>query len=355
MRLLEAAVERGGRDDDEMLYHLAAAYGRVGEDDMKKKTMEEIAALSPISFYLDPTIAPEFVQPLLSSNGAVALDGADGLLVFLKRIFEARDSAYARVRSVLPPVENPAPFERAAAYVERGGRFLEMGFRDWAEMELDALEAGGVLPARLHFDLGVLYDDFAMNWKSVRSFQRVYYSLKRSRREELDSAFSILMHPMPYPSLVFENCARYGIQPHLVYAMIREESRFDSKAVSRAGAMGLMQLMPATGEHVADELGFPEGIHKNLFSPDINLTFGIWYASNLLGRADGDPLMMLAAYNAGFGNARRWFRGGPGPESAVESIDRIDYRETKEYVKRIVRSAHIYHAFYFSPDAGTFY
>jgi soluble lytic murein transglycosylase len=350
LRLIEDAVERSGRDDEDLLYHLATAYGETGKNEMRAKTIEEIETLNPISFYLDPTITSAYLQPVISSNGTVALDGADGLLVFLKRVFEARDSAYDRIRAVLSPVEDPTPFERAAVYIERGGRFLEMGFRDWAEMELGALEASGTLPARLHFELGVLYDDYAMHWKSVRSFQRVYYSLKRSRRDELDSNFAILMHPIPYPSLVFENSARHGVQPHLVYAMIREESRFDFKAVSRAGAMGLMQLMPATGEQAADELGFPDGIHKNLFSPDINLTFGIWYAANLLSRSDGDPLMMLAGYNAGFGNARRWFHGGKGPDGAIASVERIDYRETKAYIKRIVRSAHIYHTFYFSPE-----
>jgi soluble lytic murein transglycosylase len=62
--------------------------------------------------------------------------------------------------------------------------------------------------------------------------------------------------------------------------------------------------------------------------------------------------MMLSAYNAGFGNAKRWFRRG-GDRSAIELVDGIDYRETREYVKRIVESAHIYHAFYFSPDLHT--
>ena len=352
LALLENAVERSGRDNEELLYHLANAYGEAGKEDLREKTIGEIETLNPISIYLDPTIADDFAQPLIASNGSVALEGHDGLLEFLKKAFEARESAYNRVRDVLPRGEDATPFERAAVYVERGGRFLEMGFRDWAEMELTALEASGTLPARLHLELGVLYDDHAMHWKSVRSFQRVYYSLRKSRREELEREFRLLMYPLPYPSLVFENCARHGIRPHLVYAMIREESRFDFKAVSRAGAMGLMQLMPATGEQVAEELGFPEGIHKNLFSPDINLAIGIWYASSLLERADGDPLMMLAGYNAGFGNARRWFRDAKGPEGAIASVERIDYRETKGYVKRIHRSAHIYHTFYFSPDNG---
>jgi soluble lytic murein transglycosylase len=140
------------------------------------------------------------------------------------------------------------------------------------------------------------------------------------------------------------------MQPHLVYAMMRQESRFDDKAVSRAGALGLMQLMPSTGEHVADELGFHDGAAMNLLSPQINLTFGIWYASQLLDRADGDRLMMLAGYNAGFGNARKWFGGRNANEPVIEKVENIGYRETRSYVKKIVESARVYHAFYFDND-----
>ncbi|UCG51404.1 MAG: transglycosylase SLT domain-containing protein [Candidatus Latescibacterota bacterium] len=350
LKLLEDAVERSGRDDEDLLYYLADGYRKAGKNEMTKKTMEEIEALDSISFYLNPSVEAAYVQPIIASNGAVALTGPDGLLVFLKRVFEARETAYERIRSVLDPLGDTTELQHGAVYLERGRGFLEMGFRDWAELELKALERSGALTPRLHFELGVLYDDFAMPWKSVRSFQRVYYSVRSETRKELEPYFRVLMYPVPYPSLVFENCARHNMRPHLVYAMIREESRFDFKAVSRAGALGLMQLMPATGEQAADELGFPEGIHKNLFSPDINLTFGIWYASHLLARSNEDPLMMLSAYNAGFGNARRWFGNGGDSSAAIDAVERIDYRETKAYVKRIVESARVYHRFYFSPE-----
>ena len=121
---------------------------------------------------------------------------------------------------------------------------------------------------------------------------------------------------------------------------------FDLNAVSRAGAVGLMQLMPKTSEQVANRLGVPDGVEPNLLSPDVNLTFGIWYAAHLLRRSNDDELMMLSAYNAGFGNAKRWFRGSG--RSDIAKVDGIGYGETRDYVKRIVEAAHIYHAFYFA-------
>ena len=136
--------------------------------------------------------------------------------------------------------------EGSVVYLARGRTFLQMGFRDWAELELQVLERGRI-PARISFELGVLYDDFAMHWKSVRAFQRVYYSLDTDVRRQLEAQFHILMYPVPYPAQVFENCARNHISPHLVYGMMREESKFEYAAVSRAGAIGLMQLMADPG------------------------------------------------------------------------------------------------------------
>lgn len=91
----------------------------------------------------------------------------------------------------------------------------------------------------------------------------------------------------------------------------------------------------------------------NLLAPEVNLAFGIAYASRLIERSNADPLMMLAAYNAGFGNAKKWFGKKNAKKSPVEQVDGIDYWETREYVKRIVESARLYHVFYFSPAAGS--
>jgi len=346
--ILDKSLQRSGRTSEEMLYYLSDTYRRLGKLERANKIREEIIEVNPNSFYLDPTVDKTFAQPITSSNGRVALHGSDGLLEFLKKAFEQRQQAYADIRKELDPLEDDGRLQTEVLYLERGRQFLEMGFRDWAEVELHFLESTRRLPPRVSFELGILYDDYAIHWKSVRSFQRVYYSFIPRERKELQSFFAVLMHPIPHPARVFENASRYGIAPHLVYAMMRRESMFDLNAVSRAGAMGLMQLMPATGEQVANRLGVPGGVEPNLLSPDVNLTFGIWYASHLLRRSNGNELMMLSAYNAGFGNAKRWFKGSK--RSTIAKVDGISYGETREYVKRIVEAAHVYHAFYFAGD-----
>jgi soluble lytic murein transglycosylase len=332
------------------MFHLADVYGRMGKAGTKAKLLEELRQLNSMSFYLGPEVVSSYRRPIIASDGRVALEGENGLLEFLKSAFDKREAAIYGVRAALEPMpDSDGGLEERSPYLKRGRHFLQMGFRDWAEKELNVLEASSAVAPRIWFELGVLYDDYAMHWKSVRAFQRVYYSLVRDTRRSLDGHFWILMYPLPYPASIVENCARYNMPPHLIYAMMREESRFDYNAVSRAGAMGLMQLMPATSEQVAGELGFPDGVHERLFMPEINLTFGIWYASHLLKRAAGDAPMMLSAYNAGFGNAKRWFRPNTSTIRAVESID---YRETRNYVKRIVQSAKIYQTYYFSSEAA---
>jgi soluble lytic murein transglycosylase len=350
--IVEKSLKRSGRRNQELLYYLASTYGQMGKEEKKNKILEEIEELDPNSFYLDANIKRSFAQPITSASGRVALNGERGLLQFLKQVFDERQNAYGRIRELLDPLEDDGSLAASAVYLQRGRQFLQMGFRDWGERELMIVETERKLPARISFELGVLYDDFAMHWKSTRAFQRAYYSLKREVRREYDREFKLLLHPLPYPAHVFENCARYQMPPHLIYAMMRRESWFDLNAVSRAGAVGLMQLMPATGEQVASELGFPDGVRPNLLLPEVNLTFGIWYASHLLRRSNDDPLMMLAAYNAGFGNAKRWFGKGGG-NAVVAKVDGIGYRETREYVKRIVEAARIYHSSYFAPDRGS--
>lgn len=186
-----------------------------------------------------------------------------------------------------------------------------------------------------------------MPWRSVRLYQRVKDRMPFDQRRILRDDFYRLLYPVPFPVQVLEGAARHDLPPHLVYAMIRQESLFDKNAISRAGALGLMQLMPSTGRFVAEQLDLPDIEESLLLDPEINVTFGVWYAATLLEGADGDPLRMLAAYNAGPGNANRWFGDADG-NNIIPVVDGIDFKETRNYVQRIVESANVYRDVYFS-------
>jgi soluble lytic murein transglycosylase len=351
--ILDSAVRRSRGTDETAMYYLARAYQSAGDEDGYSRIVNNLRTLDPYSFYLAPSVSRFVWRPVTSSTGRIAMDGDDGLIRFL--VDATRQKERAR-RSVMDAVGGgDMPDEAVGECVERGAWFMEAGFRDWGERELESARSLCFdSPAEL-LELGRVYDSYGMPWHSIRLYQRVKDSIHWKKRRQYAEQFRYLMYPVPYPVNVLENAARFELPPHLVYAMIREESRFDRRAVSRVGALGLMQLMPETGRYVARELEVPEWVEDNLLDPATNLAFGIWYASSLLAEPGGDYLRMLAAYNAGPSNARRWFGspdngGGQTDASTIEVVDGIDFKETRLYVQRIVESANIYQSLYFDDD-----
>jgi len=132
----------------------------------------------------------------------------------------------------------------------------------------------------------------------------------------------------------------------LVLAMMRQESGFDQIAVSRAGALGYLQLMPATARTVAKSLGLPYSKVRLTNDPDYNLTLGRAFIAKLLDNYDGSYALALAAYNAGPGRVRRWVRlyGDPrlGDIDIIDWIELIPISETRNYVQRVMEAVAIY-------------
>ena len=132
-----------------------------------------------------------------------------------------------------------------------------------------------------------------------------------------------------------------GLDPYLVAGLIREESLYDTRAMSRVGALGLMQLMPTTARKVAHRLGFPSIDQDDLFNPDINIQLGSTYVGELLAQFKGNVVHAVAAYNAGPHVVRRWIAQDPKADPD-EFVERISYRETRGYVKRVLGSYRVY-------------
>ncbi|MFH1754997.1 MAG: transglycosylase SLT domain-containing protein, partial [Candidatus Latescibacterota bacterium] len=349
VKLLEMSLKQSNRYKETMLYYLAGAYERLNMPEKQELALQNLAELDSNSFYLNQSIDISLPQKLMSSRGVAELEGEDGLIEFLKKISGKKAQATSQIVSFLPETEDKMRYASAIHHMEAGRIFFDMGFHDWGTKELSVAEADLRSCKRLIFQLAMLYDHYGMTWNSMKWYQFVWDSIHGEDRRRLSGSFSLLLYPLPFPVQVFENCARQGLPPHLVYAMIRAESGFNRTAVSRAGAIGLMQLMPGTGKDVARQLDLPDDFNEDLFSPEINLAFGIWYASFLFSKCGEDPLMMFAAYNAGLANAKRWFCGNEREHSIPRIVDGITYKETRNYVKKIVESTHIYRQLYFAP------
>lgn len=145
-----------------------------------------------------------------------------------------------------------------------------------------------------------------------------------------------IYYPFPYKSTVEKYAADNGVDPLLVIAVIREESRFIPKSKSSKGAVGLMQLMPDTANEIAVKLDgrSPE---IDLSDPDTNIRYGTWYYAQLNKEFSGNTILALAAYNAGIGRVNSWLNESPKELNAYQIAD-IPYPETEEYVKKVLEA-----------------
>lgn len=149
------------------------------------------------------------------------------------------------------------------------------------------------------------------------------------------NAFWNALSPVTQKSLLYELAGTYKIDPLLLAAIIRSESTFWPFAESRAGAMGLMQLLPSTAEEEARLLNVDYQDREDLYRNDINLRLGTHYFSRLLKTFNGNLVLALAGYNAGVTKVKSWkLRSfGRDQESLVEDIP---VKETRRYVQRVL-------------------
>ena len=147
------------------------------------------------------------------------------------------------------------------------------------------------------------------------------------------------LYKKDYSEYVIKYSQKYEVDENLIYALIKAESNFKADAVSNKNAQGLMQLMFATAEEVANKNGI-ELTEENILNPDININIGTKYISTLLEKYECIELA-IAAYNAGIGNVDKWIEKGI-IKSDGSDIENIPFKETNTYVRKIMRDYKIY-------------
>ena len=156
------------------------------------------------------------------------------------------------------------------------------------------------------------------------------------------------LYPLYYTDHLQKHTTNYEIDPLFVAAMIREESRYNADAVSYAGAIGLMQIMPATGRELAGRLKIPRFNTKLLYNPDINIQMGSWYMKSLMNQFDNNHALVAGAYNGGPGRMRRWIKAKQIAD-IDEFIEDIGIDQTRRHIKKVIDSYIIYQQLYPKP------
>jgi soluble lytic murein transglycosylase len=139
-----------------------------------------------------------------------------------------------------------------------------------------------------------------------------------------------------------------AVDPAIIYAIARQESAFSPRAVSSAGARGLMQLMPPTARAVAKKYGVAFNVGKLLSEPAYNLQLGSAEIGDLLQAYRGSYILAFAAYNAGRSRVNSWIQQYGDPRDpkvdAIDWVERIPFSETRNYVQRVMENAQVYKA-----------
>ncbi len=142
--------------------------------------------------------------------------------------------------------------------------------------------------------------------------------------------------PRAYEWLVVPAANRYGLDPNLLLAVMRVESAYQKHIVSYAGAVGLMQIMPRTGQLIAHALGRRDFTPADLLDPAVNLEFAAWYLASLIRRFDGHLPLAIAAYNGGPHNVRRWMQESSEETPLDVLLERIPFTQTHRYVRKVL-------------------
>ena len=152
------------------------------------------------------------------------------------------------------------------------------------------------------------------------------------------------LYPLAYEGLLTREAESHKLDWALVAALILQESNFDPEATSRAGARGLMQIMPAVGRQLASARRYHLWDVALLYQPDVSLELGTTHLAGMLSEYQ-DASHALAAYNAGSSRAKRWLERG-GAEDPEIFIERIPFRETRDYVRIVLRNRELYRTLY---------
>jgi len=227
------------------------------------------------------------------------------------------------------------PVQESPLILEKIDGYRQLGREDLAEIELSIIAKQGN-----QMDQIVLGEWYLAQGNYGEATRWGIRALKSGQQER---AYH-LSYQRPYEELVMKAAAAYDLDPYIIWSIMREESHYQAEAQSWVGAMGLMQIMPATGEEIASRLKVSL-VSGQLLEPETNINFGAFYISRLLNLFEGNLDKALAAYNGGQGNVRKWEKSplGTAPEDFPTAVV---FYETQQYITKVTNTYLTYHWLY---------
>lgn len=180
-----------------------------------------------------------------------------------------------------------------------------------------------------------------IKWLSVLLLIAIILAIMVMNTEQIER----WMYPIKFRDEIKQSAAAYNLNPNLVAAIIRSESNFEPHLVSDKGAVGLMQVMPETADWIAEKKGLQPPLLTQLHDESFNIEFGTWYMNWLLQQFKQNEAAMIAAYNAGPTNVRKWLNDGTW-DGRLHTSSNIPFGETRHYVQRVAKYFATYEELY---------
>jgi len=307
---------------DDALYWEGKILENMGSDEESKIAYEKLIQEYPLSYYTERIIEQRsdisFIWPVSISRK----DDFINLEEFLKKYDK---------------IEGKGQLSLLKAEV-----FEEISFYKESIVELkEALNnnSGNIF---LLFKLSDVYKKNKDYYDSLNYTEIIFNYLEDNHQlEELPLELWESLYPLYYEDAIRERALEYEIDPLLVLAMIREESRFNSWNESVAGARGLMQIIFSTGEWIAQKLNMEDFDDDMLFDPKVNIDLGCWYINYLKERFLNDSILIISGYNAGPGTTSKWLKQYDRTD-LDNFVENVPYSETREHIKKVMKSYRMY-------------
>ena len=296
-------------------YWTAFTIKKYGQEELANTLYKKLVRFHPMSFYAivafkeNPSLLGKntFVKKIKVKKDISSLNKHDkGFLYSLKRL------------KIWSKIENTAFISKE---LESILQYINGNPKKFHKNDIQSIVFG-------------LGKDLNTRGKYLYTFQLIN-RLLANNKIDLNQDILTLLFPRPY----FKNITQYNskIDPHLILALIRQESAFNPKAVSSAGATGLMQLMPATAKRFKKDLKL-----KLLNRSELNIKIGISYLDYLIKKYNGNLIYFLAGYNAGENRVKQWSREIFNTKDPLITIEMIPFSETRNYVKLVYRNLFFY-------------
>ena len=290
-------------------YWSGRAWLKAGKPDTARERWRSVLRTDPLSYYAVTSARRLDTAQSLPRVGAIPSSP----------MFQSAVNRAATLRVLGMGVEEDYEFQ---AIEDEGTRNAAL-----------ALAAGGAL-----LDQGESVRAIRLGWKAV-----VAGRTPRDSSSRADERGYALVYPLLHEVELLSRARENNLDPAIVAGVIRQESSWNPRAVSHAGARGIMQIMPSVGKAIAESRRFPLWDANLLFDPDVSLELGTSHLKAALSEYSSNLPRALAAYNAGSSRVRRWSRrtGAADPELFVE---RIPFVETRDYVRIVTRNIEMYRA-----------